>query len=242
MHTGFLGIKEQNRWVGFRDHCDLLGGLRVCWHSMTDADYHCWRKPITLVITAPSGFLSVEWHALQNSLHITLERVFCVPSFLIPPVEVLIVQSMGPSRASEPSPAPMSSCFTKQGGRTSWETDELHPSICLLSLFMTKLYHCPAYNHSQSTSLKDYRMETSFWVFGGHWMNLLWQKNNFLIMLFSFFSIFCACFATGTERQRSRTPWQKIFTMYKDFRSDRVQGKRNSVLSHCELVHCIYCI
>lgn len=144
----------------------------------------------------------------------------CVSSFLIPPVEVLIVKSMGPSRASEPSLAPMSFCFTKQGGRASWETDELHPSICLLFLFMTKLYYCPSYNHSQSTSLKDYRMETSLWVLGGCSKHFYWQKSHFLIILvLSFFF----CFATGPERH---TLWQQIFRMYKDFRSDRVQGKR----------------
>lgn len=38
----------------------LLPGLRVCWLSMTDADYHSWRKPITLVIAAPLGLFSVE--------------------------------------------------------------------------------------------------------------------------------------------------------------------------------------
>lgn len=129
----------QQRGARFGDHCDLLSGLRVCWHGMTDADYHSWRKPITLVITAPSGSLSVEWNTLQNSLCIPL-AAFCISSMLIPPVWVFIVQSMGPSRASEPSLAQMSFCFTKQGGHASREADELHSPICLLSLFMTKLF------------------------------------------------------------------------------------------------------
>lgn len=63
----FMGCCQQRR-VRFGDRCDLLSGLRVCWHGMTDADYHSCRKPITLVITAPSGSLLVEWIALQNSL------------------------------------------------------------------------------------------------------------------------------------------------------------------------------
>lgn len=108
---------------------------------MTDADYHSWRKPITLVITAPSGPLSVEWNALQNSLCILL-AAFCISSMLIPLVWVLIAQAMGPSRASEPSLAPMSFCFTKQGGRASrrrgWIT---FSSVCLLSLFKTKPFY-----------------------------------------------------------------------------------------------------
>lgn len=105
---------------------------------MTDADYHSWRKPITLVITAPSGPFSVEWNALQNSLCILL-AVFCISSMLIHPVWALITQSMGPSRASEPSLARMSFCSTKRGGRASWRSGWITFSpVSFLSLFKTK--------------------------------------------------------------------------------------------------------
>lgn len=99
---------------------------------MTDADYHSWRKPITLVITAPSGLLSVEWNALQNSQHLSWQR-FYISSMLIPLVWVLIVQSMGPSCASEPSLARMSFCSTKQGGCAFWRSGWITFS-CLSSL------------------------------------------------------------------------------------------------------------
>lgn len=132
---------SQQRGVRFGDHCDLLSGLRVCWHGMTDADYHSWRKPITLVITAPSGPFSLEWNALQNSLCILL-AAFCTSSMLIRPVWVLIAQSMGPSRASEPSLARMSFCSTKQGGRASWRSGWItFSSVCLLALFKTKPFY-----------------------------------------------------------------------------------------------------
>lgn len=95
--------------------------LRVCWRGMTDADYHSRRKPITLVITAPGVPLGRMKRITDFSAHPPGKVFFCVcvSSVLIPPVEVLIVQSMGPSRASEPSLAAMSFCFTKQGGRAS---------------------------------------------------------------------------------------------------------------------------
>lgn len=47
---------------------------------------------------------------------------FYISSMLIPLVWVLIVQSMGPSCASEPSLAPMSFCSTKQGGCAFWRS------------------------------------------------------------------------------------------------------------------------
>lgn len=89
----------------------------------------------------PRGPFSVEWNALQNSLCILL-AAFCISSMLIHPVWVLIAQSMGPSRASEPSSARMSFCSTKQGGRASrrsgWIT---FSSVCLLPLFKTKPFY-----------------------------------------------------------------------------------------------------
>lgn len=126
---------------------------------MTDADYHSWRKPITLVITAPSGPLSVEWNTLQNSLCILL-AAFYISSTLILPVWVLIVQSMGPSCASEPSPARMSFCSTKQGGRASWRSGWI-TFFCLSSLSIQDkaLLFLPLLNRSsQSAPLNDYRM------------------------------------------------------------------------------------
>lgn len=58
---------------------------------------------------------------------------------LIPPVWLLIVQSMGPSRTSEPSLAPVSVCSTKLGGRASCRSEWItFSSVCLFSPFKTK--------------------------------------------------------------------------------------------------------
>lgn len=75
-----LSAERREVW----DDRDLLRGPSVCWHGMTDTDYHSYRKPITLVIMAPSGLLLVEWNALHNSLCVLL-AAFCVSSLLIPP-------------------------------------------------------------------------------------------------------------------------------------------------------------
>lgn len=62
-HRNFGG-RSQQRGARLGDMYDLLSGLRVYWQGMTDADYHTRRKPITLVIMAPSGSLSVECNTL----------------------------------------------------------------------------------------------------------------------------------------------------------------------------------
>lgn len=145
---------------------------------------------------------------------------------------------MGPSRASEPSLAPMSFCFTKQGGRASWETDELHPSICLLSLFMTKLHYCPSYNRSQSMSLMDYRMESSLWVLGGCSKHFYWQSNHFLIMLLFYFFVLVL--------QQDRRGCGHTHTRYdcKSLGCTKTSGQIESkvrwlcVHCHCFITHC----
>lgn len=116
----------------FRDHFDLLSGLRECWHGMTDTDYHSWKKPITLVITAPSGSLLVEWNALKKSVH-TLLAAFCI-SMLILPVWVLIGRSMGPTRASESSFGSDELLLHKAGEVMPFgKVDELHCHLYVLS-------------------------------------------------------------------------------------------------------------
>lgn len=67
-HMNF-GECSQQRGARLRDIYDLLGGLRVYWQGVTDGDYHTRRKPITLVIMAPSGSLSVECNTLWSSVH-----------------------------------------------------------------------------------------------------------------------------------------------------------------------------
>lgn len=132
----------QQRWVRFRNHCDLLSGLRVCWHGMTDADYHSWRKPITLVITAPSGSLSVEWNALRISLRIPPERFFLC--FLCPDPSSWSVNSA--VNGALPCLRALSGsdelllhkagrpCLLRNGWITSFYLSSIHDKALLLSL------------------------------------------------------------------------------------------------------------
>lgn len=120
--------------VSGEEHGDLLGGLRVCWHGMTDADYHSWRKPITVVITAPSGPFSVEWNALQDfSVHPPGSALYFLNAEP-PGLSVNIaVNGTLPSRLSPLwlgwAPAPQSREVVPLG-----EADKLHSPLFIISL------------------------------------------------------------------------------------------------------------
>lgn len=145
----------------FGDGCDLLSGLRVCWRGMTDADYHSWRKPITLVITAPSGPFLLEWNALQNPLYIPLSA-FHFRSMLIPPSLSVnrTVNGTLPSLALSPVWLQWASAPQSKEVVPFWESGELYSTLfCLLCRFKTRLFYFDRLNCSTRwVSLNDCRM------------------------------------------------------------------------------------
>lgn len=198
---------------------------------MTDADYHSWRKPITPVITAPSGFLWVEWNALQNSL-CNLLTVFCI-SVLIPSVWALIAQSMGPTQASEPSTAPMSLLPALQSREVMpfEEADELQSPlfvflysrqrlfIFIFGAFLKLIFSVLEQLWNEYFEFCSWGVKTAAVIF----CETEWTEANQKFVLLGF--------ASKTDLLQDWKRWDHraqrcICRMYKDYRSSRVTGER----------------
>lgn len=146
------------------------GGLGITVTFLVAWEYVGMAWLIQIIIATESQLLWSSWHpqgpSRWNEMHY---RILCASfwqRFVFPlcwsppPVWVLILQSMGPYRASEPSLAWMSFCSTKQGGRALWRSEWItFSSVCLRSLFKTKpLYFVSFFNCSPSAFVNDSRM------------------------------------------------------------------------------------
>lgn len=158
---------------------------------------------------------------------------------LIPPVWLLIVQSMGPSRTSEPSLAPVSVCSTKLGGRASCRSEWItFSSVCLFSPFKTKPFLLwPLSTTLSQRPWRNTECESRGCRVMASFVPSLWAERtatDHLIMAdFSFIYLFIYFFRTDLlqdQRGWDHTPWCCISRMYKEFRSSRVTGKRPECL------------
>lgn len=205
---------------------------------MTDTDYHSHRKPITLVIVAPSGPLSVEWNALQNSLCILL-ATFCISSMLIPPhlsVNSAVNGTLPRLRALSGS----DELLLHKAGRSCLLEKRMNYILLRLSSFYIQdkafFYFVPFL-----TALSQRPWITREW---GSKVAELWRKRHFyeqnkqqLIKLLLSLILFYKTVLLLDQRSWNHTQQRCILAMYKDFRSSRVPGER-SVCVHVPL--CIF--
>lgn len=116
-------------WREVWDRCDLLSGLRVCWHGMTDADYHSGESQLLWSSRHPRGLS--WWNEMRYR---TLCAAFCISSMLILSVWVLIVQSMGHSHASQALYGSDELLLHKAGRSCLLEKRMNYSLLCLSSL------------------------------------------------------------------------------------------------------------
>lgn len=180
------------------NYCGYHGTLRVPLSGM---------KCITEYSANPSG------------------SVVCFVDADPPPVWVLIVQSMGPSRASEPSLALMSLRLTKQGGRAFWSSRWItSSSVCLFPLFETKPFYRGRSELLSVSVLEGPNEKSSFRDMGE-------KMNSLVVFITSKRHQSSPILISKTDLRQDQgsedeTRWRRICRMYKDVRSSRVAGKR----------------